>query len=245
MYSKLLNYDRNQNILSSITVNTKPSGTKTFYRQWWPSLYPMIWVGSWKCGCLVTWFCYQLIAKSGNKPHLHDPTHLHKGLTQEGLYSLTNILQYIQINMSMDCALCGTSFVNFIEILQGFFTGNGAIMPLQYQCIYGSGHEGAPILLPGFAIKWQQNQVTRQAHLHDLTPIIKNISKWFAWIHKKWWYNHNKTKHDKTMSISNWIYRKISNIRRTKSPNLNVSRLVVQLSLPNPLKPDVKLRMKM
>ena len=34
-----------------------------------------------------------------------------------------------------------------------------------------------------------------------------------------------------------FIYRKISNIRRTKSPNLNVSRLVVQLSLPNPMKP--------
>ena len=40
-------------------------------------------------------------------------------------------------------------------------------------------------------------------------------------------------------------YRKISNIRRTKSPNLNVSRLVFQLSLPNPSKPGVKSRMKM
>ena len=25
-----------------------------------------IWVKSWNCGCLVTWFCYQLIAKPGN-----------------------------------------------------------------------------------------------------------------------------------------------------------------------------------
>ena len=41
------------------------------------------------------------------------------------------------------------------------------------------------------------------------------------------------------------MYRKISNIRSTKSPNLNVSRLVVQLSLPNPMKPGVKSRMKM
>ena len=39
-------------------------------------------------------------------------------------------------------------------------------------------------------------------------------------------------------------YRKISNIRRTKSPNLNVSRLVLLLSLPNPTKPGVKSRMK-
>ena len=40
------------------------------------------------------------------------------------------------------------------------------------------------------------------------------------------------------------IYRKVSNIRRTKSQNLNASRLILQLSLPNPLKPGVKLRMK-
>ena len=39
-------------------------------------------------------------------------------------------------------------------------------------------------------------------------------------------------------------YRKISNIRRTKSQNLNNYRLVLQLSLPNPLKPGVKSRMK-
>ena len=41
------------------------------------------------------------------------------------------------------------------------------------------------------------------------------------------------------------IYRQVSNIRRTQSKNTNVSRLVLQLSLPNPLKPGVKLRMKM
>ena len=27
----------------------------------------IIWVRSWNCGCLVTWFCYQLIAKPSNK----------------------------------------------------------------------------------------------------------------------------------------------------------------------------------
>ena len=41
-------------------------------------------------------------------------------------------------------------------------------------------------------------------------------------------------------------YRQTSNIRRTKSPNLKVSRLVPHLSLPgNPLKPGVKSRMTM
>ena len=40
-------------------------------------------------------------------------------------------------------------------------------------------------------------------------------------------------------------YRKLSNIRRTKSQHLNDSRLILQMSLPNLLKPGVKLRMKM
>ena len=41
------------------------------------------------------------------------------------------------------------------------------------------------------------------------------------------------------------IYRQVSNIRRTKSKHLKDSRTVMRLSLPNPLKPDVKSRMKM
>ena len=43
--------------------------------------------------------------------------------------------------------------------------------------------------------------------------------------------------------ISN--YCKTSSINRTKFPNLNVSCFLLQWSLPNPLKPGVKLRMKM
>ena len=40
-------------------------------------------------------------------------------------------------------------------------------------------------------------------------------------------------------------YRKISNISRSKSPNVIVPRLVLQLSLPTPIKPGVRSRMKM
>ena len=40
-------------------------------------------------------------------------------------------------------------------------------------------------------------------------------------------------------------YHKVSNIRHTESQNWNVSRLSLQLSLRNILKPSVKLRMKM
>ena len=42
-----------------------------------------------------------------------------------------------------------------------------------------------------------------------------------------------------------YMYGKVSNIRRTKCQNLNDSRLVLQLSVPNPLKQGVKSRMKM
>ena len=41
------------------------------------------------------------------------------------------------------------------------------------------------------------------------------------------------------------IYRKVSNIRSTKSQNLNDSRLVLKSCVANPLKPGVKSRMKM
>ena len=40
-------------------------------------------------------------------------------------------------------------------------------------------------------------------------------------------------------------YRKVSDIRDTKYQNLDDSRLFLQLSMPNPLKPSVKSIMKM
>ena len=45
--------------------------------------------------------------------------------------------------------------------------------------------------------------------------------------------------------MSHHAYRKTSSTSRTKSPNLNVSCIPLQLSSLNPLKPGVKLRMKM
>ena len=41
------------------------------------------------------------------------------------------------------------------------------------------------------------------------------------------------------------IYRKTSGISRTKSLNFTVSHVILQLPLPNPLKPGVKSSMKM
>ena len=45
------------------------------------------------------------------------------------------------------------------------------------------------------------------------------------------------------ISLLKYMYRQVSNIRRTKSQHLKDSRTVLRLSLPNPLKPDVKSRM--
>ena len=39
----------------------------TYNNALWSLRMKSIWVRSRKCGCLVTWFCYQLIAKSDNK----------------------------------------------------------------------------------------------------------------------------------------------------------------------------------
>ena len=50
---------------------------------------------------------------------------------------------------------------------------------------------------------------------------------------------------DEYFMICNKNYRQFSKIRRAQSQNINVSGLVLQLYLPNPLKPGVKLRMKM
>ena len=45
--------------------------------------------------------------------------------------------------------------------------------------------------------------------------------------------------------LHSYLYRKICNIRRTKSKNLSDCCLVLQLPFANPLKPGVMLRMKM
>ena len=79
---------------------------------------------------------------------------------------------------------------------------------------------------------------------------------WFHSIVGQWlciWCTYIKcdmlliTKRHKLCHMVIWHrqYRQISNVRRTKSQQLNVSRLILQLSSPYPLKPGVKSRMKM
>ena len=58
---------------------------------------------------------------------------------------------------------------------------------------------------------------------------------------------HNESDYQADIAACHKVstYRKVFNIRPTKSQNLNNSCLVLQLSLPNLLKPCIKLRMKM
>ena len=84
--------------------------------------------------------------------------------------------------------------------------------------------------------------------------------KYFHVITSSWYGNHSmyglsqwETLHCNVVShwlspYTEWylmIYSQTSNIRCTKSQYLNVSPLVLQLALPNPLKPGVKSGMKM
>ena len=61
---------------------------------------------------------------------------------------------------------------------------------------------------------------------------------------KYWHFSGSQCLTFRSYLSSGYNYRRISNIRRTKSQNLNTSHLGLQLSLSNILKPGVKSRMK-
>ena len=75
----------------------------------------------------------------------------------------------------------------------------------------------------------------------------------FLGIYCNWMYHikifnqHTKQNKTKPVCLTNgkFDYRQVSNIKRTKSQHLRNHRTVLWLSFPNPLKPDVKSRMKM
>ena len=57
-------------VILSLTLSSPALDVlKKYLLGWCPKLwfFICIWVRSRNCGCLVTWFCYQLIAKPGNK----------------------------------------------------------------------------------------------------------------------------------------------------------------------------------
>ena len=76
-----------------------------FLAQWNIYIYIYIWLRSRNCGCLVTWFCYQLIAKPGNKTaavswpdlyiyiYIYRHTHIYKWITSQ----LPRIMRQVHI----------------------------------------------------------------------------------------------------------------------------------------------------
>ena len=72
----------------------------------------------------------------------------------------------------------------------------------------------------------------------DTVRVLRRMSHILGVIQMYVWVSYKRVN-------CNIDYRKTSSISRTESQNSNVSNLVLQLSLFNPLKPGVKSRMKM
>ena len=114
-------------------------------------------------------------------------------------------------------------------------------------------------------ISWEINYLNFIQISRDKKVYISLLLLWrlpfqlllLKWLCKYGWLNwsHGCPRCDLHTLIINWnhidestseiqTYRKVSNIRRAKYQNLNDSRLVLQLYVPNPLKPSVKSIMK-
>ena len=95
---------------------------------------------------------------------------------------------------------------------------------------------GTPCCIVEFCQHWLGNGLTH----HTTSPPTYLILTYHQWRKQ-----HSPRQFVRVYAPESSYYHKISNIRRTKSPNLNVSSHVLPLSLPNPTKPGVKSRMKM
>ena len=98
-------------------------------------------------------------------------------------------------------------------------------------------------------------------YIPGLQNIVTNhLAQWTTWLPNSCCRPYKKVtliRHQAKVEMRIWThwplgdvtvisnYRQVSNIRRTKSQHLKDSRTVLWLSLPNPLKPDIKSRMKM
>ena len=70
---------------------------KSLWLSWIDYIVNVIWVRSRNCGCLVTWFCYQLIAKPGNKTATVSwPDPYVDGLAQDWSNSIAHTLTLLQ-----------------------------------------------------------------------------------------------------------------------------------------------------
>ena len=118
----------------------------------------------------------------------------------------------------------------------------------QHECCMNSLHDQIPKHFLFTTAETKQ----RSINISMLFIVTFNLQNAIYWIN--YWDSHLAHRKWLWCSFSDWAqiktyhscgYRKTSSISRTKSQNLNVSCILLQLSSLNPLKPGVKLRMKM
>ena len=88
--------------------------------------------------------------------------------------------------------------------------------------------------------QWVHHFSWKVSKVWNSTPTLFHSS-----IFKMFQRSINQSSKSATIRREIILYRKTSSISHIKSKNLNVSHPVLQLSVPNPLKPGVKSRMKM
>ena len=115
-----------------------------------------IWVRSRSCGCLVTWFCYQLIAKPGNKTATvswPDPIWTRNDLFLSSIFFCKLHFIIKQKNLSME----SHSMAALIQVL----FGKWFLQPSHYLDPWWQ-RPWCPVALPG-QVKWVDNFIL---HLH-------------------------------------------------------------------------------
>ena len=85
-------------------------------------IYDSIWIRSQRCGCLVTWFCYQMIAKPDNKtaaPSWPDPYNVTRPRWVNGISKYKLKVQITPRRQNMECQWW--IFQSYIRILECIF----------------------------------------------------------------------------------------------------------------------------
>ena len=187
------------------------------------------------CVCVYVWVCWCIFAFKTH--HLKCKSTENFSLTfyskERGVLNFTGKLQGICQNLYVDITTHITGSYIYIYIY---------IYVCVYVCVLHKNNYGSHNM---YYVFWS---VVRSQHLciygHKWYVPLFTATLWLNLLRNMftlvWPFVWKIRKFGGSLT-----YRKTSNIRGTESPNLNVSRLVLQLSLPNPMKPGVKSRMKM
>ena len=152
-----------------------------------------------------------------------------------------------QLVINHQCLCCNQSsiinvYAHYNDAIMGAMASQITNLTIVYSAVYsGEDQRKYQSSASSAGDRWIPAQMASNA---------ENVSIWWRhhdlfdvwWPFMVWCY-FVRTSAD--ITEEQWYYRQVSNIRRTKSQHLKDSRTVLRPSLPNPLKPDVKSRMKM